>query len=282
MNLNQLIEFALQEDMPNGDLTTDSLNMKSHPGEAHLIAKEDLLLSGIDAFDRTIKRLDDDAKIQWNFKEGELVLKAQIIAVIEGNLLQVLKAERTALNFIGHLSGIATLTGCYVKTLEGTNTKILDTRKTIPGYRELEKRAVTHGGGHNHRMNLSHAIMIKENHIQVAGGIKQAVEKIRSQTTKEIELEVKNLEEVRLAVNLRVNRILLDNMSLEAMKKALSIIPSTIESEASGNMTLDKIRAVAELGVDYISVGALTHSAPCADISLLFYWNTEEDDGNDF
>lgn len=272
MNLKQLIDAAIREDLPSGDLTVDSLSLPRRPGEAHLVAKEDLILSGTGAFTQTVHRLEPDAEIRWNFTDGELVLNKQIIAVLKGDLMQILKAERTALNFLGHLSGIATLTRCYVEKIQHTSTKILDTRKTLPGYRDLEKTAVRHGGGHNHRMNLSDAILIKENHIQVAGGITAAVERIRRKTNEPIEVEVKNLEEVREAVELRVKRIMLDNMTNEEMAEALEIIPAAIETEASGNMNIQRIGSVAELGVNYISVGALTHSAPCADISLLFLW----------
>lgn len=272
MSLVQLIEAAIREDLPNGDLTTLSLGQKERKGEAHLVAKEDLIFSGKECFEKTMSRLEPNVEIQWNFADGDMVLAKQVVAVIRGNLLQILQAERIALNFVGHLSGVATLTACFAKKVEGTETKILDTRKTLPGYRELEKKAVVHGGGFNHRMNLSDAVLIKENHIQVAGSIKNAVERIRRETKKDIEVEVKDLEEVKMAVELGVQRILLDNMDNETTAKALKLIPNTIETEASGNMTLDRVRGVAELGVNYISIGALTHSAPCADLSLLFIW----------
>ena len=272
MNLIELIDAAIKEDIPFGDITTGSLPIKSKMGEAHLIAKEDILLSGVEAFEQTVQKIAPETKIKWNFKDSDLVLRKQVIAVLEGNLLQILKAERIALNFLGHLSGIATLTGCFVKKVENTETKILDTRKTLPGYRELEKKAVRDGGGHNHRMNLSDAILIKENHIQVAGGLRSAIEKIRTQTKDDIEIEVKNMDEAKEAIELQVQRIMLDNMSNEDMAQVVEMTPSSIETEASGNMTIDRVQAVAELGVNYISVGALTHSAPCADVSMIFLW----------
>lgn len=278
MNLDQLIDAAIKEDIPYGDLTTSSLPVNKRFGEAHLVAKEDIVLSGRKPFEETVYKIEPEAKINWNFDEGDLVLNKQVIAVIEGNLLQILKAERIALNFLGHLSGIATLTKCFVKKVEHTSTQILDTRKTLPGYRELQKQAVLHGGGRNHRMNLSDAILIKENHILVAGGITSAVEKIRQQTSSPIEVEVKNFDEAKEAIELRVQRIMLDNMTNEEMEKIIEITPTSIETEASGNMSIDRVSSVAELGVNYISVGALTHSAPTADTSLLFLWNDSDTD----
>jgi nicotinate-nucleotide pyrophosphorylase (carboxylating) len=272
----ELIHVALKEDMPNGDLTTDSMALAPRFGQARLMAKEDLVLSGAVAFEQTILALDPMAKIQWHFKEGDLVLSRQILCHITGDLIQVLKAERVALNFIGHLSGIATYTRCFVKQVEHTKTRILDTRKTLPAFRELEKKAVAHGGGMNHRFNLSDAILIKENHITVAGGITNAVKRIREHTKEVIEVECSTLDEIKEAVALNVDRILLDNMPNELMTEALKIIPQPIKTEASGNMTVDRVKSVAELGVDFISVGALTHSAPNADVSLLFDWQQTE------
>jgi nicotinate-nucleotide pyrophosphorylase (carboxylating) len=271
-----LIQAALREDMPRGDLTTDSLALAARFGQARLIAKEDLVLSGTLAFEQTMLALEPNAKVQWHFKEGELVLEKQVICHITGDLMQLLKAERVALNFIGHLSGIATLTRCFVKQVEHTKTRILDTRKTLPGYRDLEKRAVAHGGGHNHRYNLSDAVLIKDNHILVAGGLKQAVQRVREHTRERIEVECSSLEDVDAAVSLNVEWIMLDNMSNDLMRECLKAIPKTIVSEASGNMSVDRVRSVAELGVDFISVGAITHSAPVADVSLLFDWQESE------
>ena len=276
MTLIDLIKAALREDMPRGDLTTDSLALSPRFGQARLIAKEDMILSGTMAFEQTMLALEPGAKVQWHFKEGDLVLERQLICHITGNLIQVLKAERVALNFIGHLSGIATLTRSFVKQVEHTKTRILDTRKTLPGYRELEKRAVFHGGGHNHRYNLSDAILIKDNHIRVAGGLANAVRRIREHSHEKIEVECATLDDVREAVALKVERILLDNMSNNLIKQALEIVPAGVVTEASGNMRVERVRAVAELGVDFISVGAITHSAPTADVSLLFDWQDSE------
>jgi len=267
-----LIKAALKEDMPDGDITTDSLGVKPQYSEAILKAKADIVLSGSALFEQSITFLEPNAKIKWLFNDGDLVYKGQNICVIEGDLLQILKAERVALNFLGRLSGIATLTRQFVKAVEGTKTKILDTRKTTPLFRDLEKKAVAHGGGTNHRFNLSDAIMIKDNHITLMGGITAAVERIRRHCDLAVEVEAADLDQVQECVALNVQRILLDNMNNDLLKQSVQLIPPHIQTEASGNMTLDRVRSVAEIGVDFISVGALTHSAPVADVSLTFDW----------
>lgn len=273
MTLHDLIRAALKEDMPKGDLTTESLALLPRNGKARLIAKEDIILSGTGPFEQVMLALEPNARLLWQFEEGDLILKNQIVCTIHGDLIQVLKAERIALNFLGHLSGIATYTRCFVQKVAHTKTKILDTRKTLPGYRDLEKRAVVHGGGENHRLNLSDAILIKDNHITVMGGITAAVARTRVHSQKPIEVEARTLDDVKEAVSVGVQRILLDNMNNELLAEALKVIPLHIETEASGNMSLARVASVAELGVKYISVGALTHSAPCADVSLMFDWN---------
>jgi nicotinate-nucleotide pyrophosphorylase (carboxylating) len=273
MTLHDLIRAALKEDMPKGDLTTESLALLPRNGKARLIAKEDIVLSGSGPFEQVVHALDSNARLLWQFEEGDLILKNQIICTIHGDLIQVLKAERIALNFLGHLAGIATYTRCFVQKVAHTKTKILDTRKTLPGYRDLEKRAVVHGGGENHRLNLSDAILIKDNHISVMGGITPAVQRTRVHSQKPIEVEARTINDVKEAVSVGVQRILLDNMNNELIQAALGCIPPQIETEASGNMSLSRVASVAELGVKYISVGALTHSAPCADVSLMFDWN---------
>lgn len=272
MTLQELIRAAIKEDMPQGDVTTESLALKPRFGRARLMAKEDIVLSGAIAFEQSMQTLEPSARIKWHFEEGDEILKKQIICTIEGDLVQILKAERVALNFLGHLAGIATHTRRFVKQVAGTNTKILDTRKTTPGFRELEKRAVVHGGGFNHRMNLSTALLIKDNHISIMGGIKNAINRVREHSALPIEVEARTLEEVKEAVELKAQRLLLDNMDNEMLKKAMALVPAGIETEASGNMTIERVRSVAEIGVNYISVGALTHSAPCADVSLVFQW----------
>ncbi|MGZ3770594.1 MAG: carboxylating nicotinate-nucleotide diphosphorylase [Bdellovibrio sp.] len=272
MTLLELIRAAIKEDMPHGDVTTESLALKPRQGRAKLKAKEDMVLSGELVFEQSMLALEPHCHIKWHFEEGQEILKDQIICTIEGDLVQILKAERVALNFLGRLSGIASYTRRFVKEIEGTKTKILDTRKTTPAFRDLEKRAVVHGGGMNHRMNLSTAILIKDNHIAIMGGIKNAVNRVRANSNLPIEVEARTLDEVKEAVEMNVQRILLDNMDNEMLKKALSMIPAGVETEASGNMNLQRVRSVAEIGVNYISVGALTHSAPCADVSLIFNW----------
>ncbi len=272
MLLNDLIKAAIKEDMPNGDVTTDSLGLTPKPGKAVLKAKEDIILSGLLPFETTISMLEPNVKIKWHFEEGQRVLKGQNICSLEGDLIQILKGERVALNFLGHLSGIATYTRQFVDAVAGTKTKILDTRKTLPGYRELEKKAVVHGGGFNHRMNLSTAILIKDNHIAVMGGIKNAVERIRKNSPLDVEVEASSIDDVKLAVSLKVRRILLDNMNDHSLTEARKLVPDDIETEASGNMSLARVPQVAKIGIDFISVGALTHSAPVADVSLQFDW----------
>lgn len=272
MTLVELIRAAIKEDMPSGDVTTESLALKPRLGRARLKAKEDIVLSGTMAFEQTMLNLEPNCKVKWHFEEGDLILKNQIICTLEGDLVQILKAERVALNFLGHLSGIATFTRRFVKALEGTSTKVLDTRKTTPAFRELEKKAVAHGGGLNHRMNLSTAILIKDNHISIMGGLAEAVARVREHSNLPIEVEARTLSEVQKAVEQNVQRILLDNMDNETLKQARALIPQNIETEASGNMSLERVRSVAEIGIDFISVGALTHSAPCADVSLVFDW----------
>ncbi len=275
--IEKFIEEAFNEDLPAGDITTESLSIPSHFGVAQLIAKQDLILSGQDLFTRAVKYVDSELELKWFFKDGDSILNRQSVCQIQGNLTELLKAERVALNFLGYLSGIATTTHEFAKACGESKTKILDTRKTLPLYREWSKKAVVDGGGKNHRMNLSDKILVKENHLHLTGGLESCVAKIRENSSKEIEVEVKNLDEVKEAIQLGVNRIMLDNMSLEDMKKALEITPKTIETEASGNMTLDRIPEVAALGVDFISVGALTHSVKTADFSLLFDWEPDVD-----
>lgn len=274
MNLPKMIAEAYAEDMPGGDITTDQLGLNERIGDAKLMAKEDLVVCGRAIFEDCVHFICPDIRLNWQFKDGDFALAGQTICWLRGDLIKLLKAERVALNFMGHLSGIATLTRCFVQEVAHTSCKILDTRKTTPLWRNLEKEAVRVGGGHNHRMNLSSAILVKENHIRAAGSISAAIKALRKQTSEPIELECSSLDEVREALSEGANRILLDNMSTEQIREARAIIPAIVQVEASGNMTLDRVREVAETGVDFISVGALTHSAPNADLSLLFEWET--------
>jgi nicotinate-nucleotide pyrophosphorylase (carboxylating) len=267
-----LVRWALQEDLPFGDVTTEGLGLTQKSGRAVLRAKEDLILSGRELFEQTFRQGAPRTQQNWFFKDGQKLLKGQNVCSLEGNLVEMLKAERVALNFLGPLSGIATLTRKFVEEVYPLETKILDTRKTLPLYRNFAKKAVRDGGGHNHRMNLSDSIMIKDNHISMIGSLERAIEILRRETSKPIIVEVRTLDEVQRAAKMDVQRLLLDNMNIEMMKKAMECIPSNIETEASGNMTVDRVRSVAETGVTYISVGALTHSAPSADFSLLFDW----------
>lgn len=270
MQLNEMIKLALQEDMPAGDVTTDSLGLGSREGRARLMAKEDLVLSGKEAFAATLKLVDPSIQCNWQYQDGDFIWAKQTVATLSGPLQSLLKAERTALNFLGRLSGVATLTKCFVQKVEHTGCRILDTRKTTPLFRDLEKMAVRHGGGYNHRLNLSEGVLIKDNHIRAIGGVQLAIRKLRAKTSLPIEVECENLEQIELAVGEKVSWILLDNFSDEDLKLALTKIPSSIKTEASGNMSLERVKQVAEMGVNAISVGALTHSAPTADFSLEF------------
>ncbi len=274
MKTSELIKYAFIEDIPDQDCTTESLAVKSYPGSAKLIAKSDLVLSGRKLFEECIQYLEPHVQIKWLFEDGQVVLATQTICTLKGNLVEIIKAERVALNFLGRLSGIATLTKRFANEVRGTNTKILDTRKTTPLLRELEKKAVVDGGGVNHRRDLSEQVMIKENHVRLAQTLDQAIDQVRSQTKKFMTVEAHTLDDVKVCCEKRVNRILLDNMDIDTLKEALKIIPDDIETEASGNMALDRVKSVAETGVNYISVGALTHSAPVADISMIFDWKS--------
>ncbi len=271
-NFKDILNLAIKEDLPSGDITTESLGITNKKGVAHLVAKQDLVLSGSECFDRTMQAIAEEAQLDWFFADGETVLDRQTVASIKGNLIPVLKAERIALNFLGRLSGIATYTHQFVEQVKHTHCKILDTRKTTPGFRELEKKAVKDGGGENHRMSLSDRILIKENHIHMAGSLEKAIECALEKKHSFIEIEVKDLDEVKRACKYNIQQLMLDNMSNEEMAEALKHIPESINSEASGNMSLDRVKGVAEVGLNYISIGALTHSVPNADFSLLFQW----------
>jgi nicotinate-nucleotide pyrophosphorylase (carboxylating) len=264
----ELVKLALAEDMPSGDVTTESLDLTGRAGLARIVAKEDLVVSGTEPFGLVWKLLDPAVQVKWQFQDGQMAWNKQTIALVQGPLGSMLKGERTALNFLGRLSGIATLTKCFVTQVEHTACKILDTRKTTPLLRDLEKAAVRHGGGHNHRRDLSERVLIKDNHLRAAGGVRAAIHQIRRKTQGPIEVECATLAEVDEAVEARVDWILLDNFNDEGLKAALARIPAHIHTEASGNMKLERVRRVAEMGVQAISVGQLTHSAPVADISL--------------
>lgn len=259
----------LQEDAPSGDVTSDCIVPKDLEGTAELIAKQDLYLSGREAFEEVFKSVQPSSKLIWYFENGDSIKKGTLLAHIKANYATLLRAERPALNIFGHLCGIATLTAQYVSQTKGTKTKILDTRKTNPGLRDLEKAAVRHGGGTNHRMNLSDSILLKDNHIKVAGSITEAVLRVKkSKPGMPIEVEVTNSKELDEALKLGVEKVLLDNMTTMEIADSVKKISGRAQIEASGNMTLERINEVAKTGVDFISVGRITHSAPWADVSL--------------
>lgn len=269
-NPADIIGLALAEDLPQGDITTQALH-SSQVGKARLVAKSPLVLSGKEVFEEVYRRVDDRVNVKWKFKNGQKVKSKSVVCEIEGPLSSILMGERVALNFLGHLSGVATLTSLFVKQIKNTKTKITDTRKTTPGMRIYEKQAVLHGGGVNHRMSLSDAFLIKENHIRTAGGITKAVQNCRAAfPQKSIEVEVTDLKELQEALQNRVERVMLDNMSLALMQKAVKLAKGKTVLEASGNMNLQTVLKVAKTGVDLISVGKITHSAPVADLSMQF------------
>ena len=275
MMLNQfyvddLINSALKEDINYIDITTDNLIPQEQEGEAKFLAKADGVLCGIDVAIRVFTLIQPDFQYEIFINDGEYVKKGDIIATVKGKTRTILKGERTALNLLQHMSGIATMTNKIVKIVEGTNASIADTRKTLPGLRPIQKYAVTVGGGKNHRYNLSDAAMLKDNHVDAGGGITGAVKKLRSKLghMAKVELEVRNLDELKEALSVDVDVIMLDNMDNETMKKAVEITNGKALLEASGGITEETIRGVAETGVDIISIGALTHSVKAFDISL--------------
>ena len=267
---DKLIEMALREDIGDGDMTTSSIVSTPLEATAHLVAKEGLILAGIDIFHQVYKKLDADLELIKHFEDGDEVSQGSMIGEISGKVAVILKGERIALNFLQHLSGIATLTHKFVMKVTSYPVKILDTRKTTPGWRALEKYAVKMGGGENHRFGLFDAVLIKDNHISAAGGIAEAVRRVKDTVPHsfKIEVETSNLQEVKEALDGGVNTIMLDNMSTEMMKEAVAMVNKRVLVEASGNTGLDNIEEIASTGVDFISVGALTHSAKAVDISL--------------
>jgi nicotinate-nucleotide pyrophosphorylase (carboxylating) len=269
--VNTLIDLAIAEDIYTGDITSDAILDDSKTQTAFLIAKADGVIAGLPLAAFIFNKIDANIQFESLVNEGGFVKFKTKLAKITGDYKSLLKAERIVLNFIQRLSGIATETAQYVAQTKGTSTQILDTRKTLPGFRLLDKYAVKMGGGTNHRMGLFDMVMLKENHIEVSGGITNAVSQVRKKVSSDIKIEVetKNLAEVKEALENRVDVIMLDNMSLDMMQKAVSIIDGQTKVEASGNMTLNRIAKVAKTGVDFISVGALTHSVAALDISML-------------
>ncbi|HVO67448.1 MAG TPA: carboxylating nicotinate-nucleotide diphosphorylase [Syntrophales bacterium] len=268
--VHKLIQSALEEDVGTGDVTTTTALSGGEVGRAKAFAKANIVVAGIDVFREVFLFLDKSIQFTSNCEDGRAVKKGGILAEISGNLGSILTAERVALNFFQRMCGIATLTRQYVDEVKGTTAKILDTRKTVPGLRSLDKYAVRIGGGTNHRFGLYDGILIKDNHIAAAGGISKALNTVRARIphTLKVEVEVKNLQEVEEALVAGADVIMLDNMTNEDMKKAVAIVNRKVPLEASGNVTLTNVRKIAETGVDFISVGALTHSVPASDISL--------------
>ena len=267
---DKLIRMALEEDITREDITTNSVMPEFKLGTADLICKQDGVIAGLQVFERVFKLLDEDVEIQFFFKDGDTVKNGDLIGVLKGDIRVLLSGERTALNYLQRMSGIATYTNGIVKMLEGTDITLLDTRKTTPNMRVFEKYAVKVGGGSNHRYNLSDGILLKDNHIGAAGSIKKAVEMAKNYASfvRKIEVETENLEMVKEAVDAGADIIMLDNMTPDEMKEAVAYIDGRAKTECSGNVTAEKIQSLKDIGVDYISSGALTHSAPILDLSL--------------
>ena len=267
---DKLIMQALEEDITSEDITTNAVMRERREGEVELICKEDGIIAGLWVFERVFTLLDPSTTVTLFVKDGDEVKKGQKMGVVTGDIRVLLSGERTALNYLQRMSGIATYTRSVAKLLEGTKTKLLDTRKTTPNMRIFEKYAVRTGGGYNHRYNLSDGVLLKDNHIGAAGSVKKAVELAREYApfVRKIEVETETLEMVKEAVEAGADIIMLDNMSLEMMKEAVDYIDGRASTECSGNVTKENAAQLVAAGVDYISSGALTHSAPILDISL--------------
>ena len=270
LNADELIKLALREDISSEDVTTNAVMRSYRKGEVQLICKQDGIIAGLEVFKRVFELLDDAAKVEFYAKDGDEVKNGQLLGTITGDIRVLLSGERTALNYLQRMSGIATYTNSIAKLLEGSKTKLLDTRKTTPNMRIFEKYAVKVGGGYNHRYNLSDGILLKDNHIGAAGGVKEAIAMAKEYApfVRKIEVETENLDMVREAVEAGADIIMLDNMTPEQMKEAIKIIDGRAETECSGNVTRENVEQVVNIGVDYISSGALTHSAPILDLSL--------------
>lgn len=271
--INKLLDLGIEEDINTGDITTESIIPASMNGVATMTAKQDGVISGLDIVKMVYDRFQNDVVFTPYFNDGDAVKKGDVILKIEATYPTLLRGERLSLNIFQRMCGIATETARYVKELEGTHTELLDTRKTAPGLRVLDKMAVKHGGGTNHRMGLYDMAMIKDNHIKMAGGIAKAVEQVRSRIADDIKIEVEttNIDEVHQAINAGADIIMLDNMDTQTMTEAVKIINAAdkgIKTEASGNMSIPRLKEVAATGVDYISVGALTHTVKGMDISM--------------
>ena len=270
LNADPLILSALQEDITSEDITTNSVMPHYQLGEVELICKEDGVIAGLDVFKRVFTLLDESTEVTFTCKDGDRVRKGERLGVVRGDIRVLLSGERTALNFLQRMSGIATYTRKIADLLEGTKTKLLDTRKTTPNMRVFEKYAVKVGGGYNHRYNLSDGILLKDNHIGAAGGVKEAVQMAKEYApfVRKIEIEVENLDMLREALEAGADIIMLDNMSVGDMREAVKLCAGKAETECSGNVTKENVAKLVDIGVDYISSGALTHSSPILDLSL--------------
>ena len=270
LNVDPLILSALKEDITSEDVSTNSVMPHPQAGEVDLICKEDGIICGLQVFERTFTLLDEKTRVEFFVKDGDEVKKGELMAKVYGDIRTLLCGERTALNYLQRMSGIATYTHSVAALLKGTKPRLLDTRKTTPNNRIFEKYAVRIGGGNNHRYNLSDGVMLKDNHIGAAGGVKKAIEMAKEYApfVRKIEVEVENLDMVKEAVEAGADIIMLDNMNHEDMEAAMKLIAGKAEVEVSGNVTRENIARLTDLGVDYVSSGALTHSAPILDISL--------------
>lgn len=270
INIDTYLLNALKEDITSEDVTTNAVMREPKMGQAELIAKEDGIICGLEVFQRVFELLDEKTVFETQYKDGDLVTNKTVIGVVKGDIRVLLSGERTALNYLQRMSGIATYTKTYTEILKGFKTKLLDTRKTTPNMRAFEKYAVTVGGGCNHRYNLSDGILLKDNHIGAAGSVTKAIEMAKEYApfVRKIEVEVENLDMVNEAVEAGADIIMLDNMDNETMKLAVDIIGGRAQTECSGNVTSERLKEIAQIGVDFVSSGALTHSAPIMDFSL--------------
>lgn len=270
MQADPLIRQALQEDITSEDITTNSVMREYQKGQVQLICKQEGIVAGLAVYRRVFELLDGETQVEFYVKDGDKVHNGQLMGLVTGDIRVLLSGERVALNYLQRMSGIATYTRKIADLLEGTGTKLLDTRKTTPNMRIFEKYAVKVGGGYNHRYNLSDGILLKDNHIGAAGSVKEAVRMAREYApfVRKIEVEVENLDMVQEALDAGADIIMLDNMSPDMMRKAVEMIGSRAETECSGNVTKENIERLTSIGVDYISSGALTHSAPILDISM--------------
>lgn len=270
LNADELIRMALREDISSEDVSTNSVMPEDKPGEVELICKQDGIICGMDVYERVFKILDENTVVEKYVKDGDEVKKGQLMGKVKGDIRVLLSGERVALNYLQRMSGIATYTNQVAALLKGSKTVLLDTRKTTPNMRIFEKYAVKCGGGQNHRYNLSDGILLKDNHIGAAGSITKAIEMAKAYApfVRKIEIETETLEQVKEAVEAGADIIMLDNMDVATMKEAVKIIDGRAKTECSGNVTRENIANIIDSGVDYVSSGALTHSAPILDISM--------------